>query len=328
MTDPNTTNDAVSQQARDWVLRLTSGEMSVAEIDRFKAWLAESDAHARAFELRRSLWSQLGNQPELFTQAQPPVTRRRSAKPAMRRRHKTAVYAMAIAASLVAFLAIPEAILRMEADHLTTNAIGKYALPDGSIAWLDAGSAISIDYDTAERKVTLLRGNAYFTVRHGKDRPFRVAALGGMIEDIGTSFEVRRQKSKVDVAVTDGAVRLMPNTNGNTALVLRRGDGASYSESGVLLEQTTSSPDGVAAWRRKELMIDRQPISTAIHEIARYRSGPTWIWADLSGGAAVNGAFRIDDADTALRDLAAVQGLSVTWLPGDIAIIRRANTAP
>jgi len=328
MTDPDTMNNTISEQARDWVLRLASGEMDGAEIDRFKAWLATSDAHAQAFELRRSLWHQLGDHPELFAQAPPPIRPRRGVWRTMSPRHKAAVYASAIAASLLAVLTVPEAILRIEADHLTTTTIGEYALPDGSIAWLDAGSAISVDYGTHERKVTLLRGNAFFTVRHGEDRPFRVAALHGMVEDIGTSFEVRRQKAQVDVAVTEGVVRLTPDTSRNKAILLRRGEGAGYSDAGALLRQTASHPDGVAAWRRKELMIDRQPLASAIREIARYRSGPTWIWADLSDRAPVNGAFRIDDADTALRDLAAVQELSVTWLPGDIAIIRRGNPAP
>jgi transmembrane sensor len=331
MSDPtNNIDAAISGQARDWVLRLASGEMDAAELDRLKAWLAESDAHARAFEQRRSLWLALGNHPEMFVQpALPPVRHRprngRRVPGSPRRR--ASIAASAVAASLLAVMAAPEMMLCMVADHRTSASVAEFALPDGSTAWLDAGAAISVDFDARQRRVTLLRGNAFFAVRHREDRPFRVAALSGMVEDIGTSFEVRRQEARVDVAVTEGVVRLTPDAGQDEGIVLRRGEGAGYNASGALLRRRVSNPDDMATWRRKELMIDRQPLANAIHEIARYRTGPTWIWADLSDRTPVNGAFRIDDADAALRDLAAGQGLTVTWLPGDIAVIRRGKPA-
>jgi transmembrane sensor len=245
----------------------------------------------------------------------------------MPRSRKVAIGASAIAASLLAFLIAPEATLWLRADHRTTGSVAEYALPDGSTAWLDVGSAISVDFTERERKVTLLRGNAWFDVRHGAEPPFRVAALNGMTQDIGTSFEVRRQSSRVDIAVSQGAVRVASDAERSKSIVLREGEGVAYDASGKLLRQSSRAPASIAAWRREELIIDRQPLAAAIREIGRYRSGPTWVWVDLSDRAPVNGAFRIDDADTALRDLAAVQGLTLTWLPGDIAIIRRGNPA-
>ena len=326
-SDPQDWTASVSDQARDWVLRLSSGEMDAAEIGRFKAWVSADDAHARAFEQRRSLWLQLGEHPELFaTPKLPAAGPPRHARPRMAGGYRRAAAAtMAVAASLLAVMAAPEAILRLEADHRTGADVAEYRLPDGSAAWLDAGSAIRVDFGAQERKVTLLRGNAFFTVRHGEERPFRVAARQGIVEDIGTSFEVRRGDMRVDVAVTEGAVRVEPGGSGQRTVVLREGQSAAYDASGVLVRNPPSDPNGMAAWRRKELMLDRQALPAVVREVARYRNGPTWVWADLEGRAPVSGALRIGDADAALRDLAAEQGLKIVWLPGGVAIVRHGD---
>ncbi len=333
MNTPEILHAGISDQARDWVLRLASGEMDAGELDQFKRWIAADAAHARAFDQRRSLWLALGEHPEVFPQtavpALPPLREsagsRRRFLPRLTRlrpRRRVAATGSLIAASLLAILAGPEALLRLEADHRTSSQVAQYQLADGSEAWLDAGSAISVDYTDQERRITLLRGNAYFTVAHGEPRPFRVAALDGVVEDIGTSFEVRRQPQQVDVAVTEGAVRVAGNKAMTRTITLREGQTARYDATGRLTNGSTGTPDAMAAWRREELMIDRQPLPAVIREIARYRSGPTWIWGDLDSREPVNGALRIDNADAALRDLAAVQGFRITWLPGGIAIIR------
>lgn len=318
----------VSSAARDWVLRLASGEMDGAEMERFRGWVAQSEAHATAFEQRRQLWQQLGEHPGLFSKAAiPPARPHRRLWAAAGQRRRVAAAATAIAASLLAVLATPEALLRIEADHRTGAHVAEYRLPDGSMAWLDAGSAIRVDFGADERRIRLLRGNAFFTVRHGEARPFRVSSRRGLVEDIGTSFEVRRGDSRVAVAVADGVVRVQPDTTSARAVILREGQGVAFDDAGQLGPVSASAPAGIAAWRRAELMIDRKPLPDVIREVARYRDGPTWVWVDLAARGPVSGALRVADADTALRDLAAEQGLAVTWLPGGLAIIREGDPA-
>lgn len=319
---------AASSQAQAWVLRLASGEIEPAEIDRFKAWLAEDEAHARAFDHRRALWLALGEHPEVFEPASAP--RRARVRGAVGRpggARRRAAYVATAAAAVLAVLVLPEATLRLQSDHRTTNAVAAYLLPDGSTAWLDADSAISVRFDGRQREIALLRGSAWFDVRHGDARPFRVAALDGVIEDIGTRFEVKRAPGRVAVVVSQGAVRVTPSGEGAGAVLLRQGQGVDYDAAGVLRRREMSALGDIAAWRRSELMIDRRSLPEAIGEIARYRRGPTWIWGDISDSPPINGAFRLVDPDAALRDLAMVHGLSVTWLPAGVAIVRRPEAA-
>jgi len=56
-------------EARDWLLLLTSGRATVADAKALKAWCAQSPEHAQAFEQAKTLWRQVGTAVE---QAQPP----------------------------------------------------------------------------------------------------------------------------------------------------------------------------------------------------------------------------------------------------------------
>ena len=52
------TDRRIAMDARDWIVRLTSGNVSDADIQRFKAWRDRSAEHGRAFERERLFWRQ------------------------------------------------------------------------------------------------------------------------------------------------------------------------------------------------------------------------------------------------------------------------------
>lgn len=81
-------------------------------------------------------------------------------------------------------------------------------LSDGTKVWLNSGSSLRLYkyFSKSERRV-LLRGEAYFEVRHNAARPFVVQTDYFTVNDIGTSFNVRAySKSEASVALVDGKV--------------------------------------------------------------------------------------------------------------------------
>lgn len=310
------------EQARDWVLLLASGEATRIEIDACKAWLAADPDHRAAFERRRSAWQDLSRYPDIFVQ---PASRWRSRSRRVSRwvaSRPVSALSGAVAAGLMAAFFAPQALLWAKADYRTSAEVLRIALPDGSLAVLDSEAAIAVAFSGQQRHVELLAGNAFFTVRHGDARPFRVAASGGVIEDIGTSFEVRREADGTVVGVAEGAVKVSPRGIAEAAsLRLQEGETVAYDETGSLRRGRSRSSADIAAWREGELLIDASSVAAAMTAVGRYRRGPTWIWADLSGGEPVSGAFRTDRADEALRAIANEAGLSVRWLPGGVAIV-------
>jgi transmembrane sensor len=229
----------------------------------------------------------------------------------------------AIAASLLMLATAPHLLLLMRADYRTgTGQRQEASLPDGSRVVLDTDSAIALAYDGNERRIKLLRGRAWFDVRHDDARPFRVAAEGGVTQDVGTAFAVERDDDGVDVGVSAGVVRVTAPEGQEEATTLRVGERLHYRPGGSSERLASTDSASIAAWRSGALLLRDLPLSRAIHEIGRYRSGPIFTFGDLDAAQPVSGAFRTDQPDDALATLAAMRQLRIRALPGGILIVQ------
>lgn len=304
-------DDPVAEQARAWIARLASGGMDDARMQAFEQWLAQPE-HRRAFEHERRLWRSLGPPPPLSSAAP------RALRPRRRRLH----WAMATAAALALLVAWPDAWLRLQADHRSDHRVQSVQLPDGSRAVLDADSAIAVHFDDHARRIELLRGRAWFEVTPDAQRRFSVAAGDGVIEDISTAFTVARIDRTVETEVGQGSVRVANPVDGGWTH-LRVGQRASYGTSSGVTRLADVAADRVGAWRQGELLLDRAGVADAVHDVARYRRGPTFIRGDLSQLPAVSAALRIEQPEQALDALAATAGLQVTRLPLGVAIVHQ-----
>ncbi len=314
--------EAVEEEARRWIVRMSSGEMTADELAAFKAWRLADHAHDRAFQEQRMVWRAAGSQllPIQHTPRSSKGLRWHSGFSRKSRSISRSVATSGIAAILVAGLFGPDLLLIAQADHRTGTSIESLALPDGSRAVLNAGSAIAVSYDDDERRISLLRGDAWFEVKHGDTRPFRVAALGGISEDIGTAFEVQRRSETVTVAVTEGVVAVSVAQH-EAGLMLRASQRARYDREGDLLRLSAAEPSSIAAWRQGEILLESASPDEAIAAIRPYHAGPVYILGTTPSQRRISGAFRTDRTDEALDAIARMAGLSV-YRMGPIAIVR------
>jgi transmembrane sensor len=308
-TPRSTADDAVAEQARDWIVCLASGDISDARMDAFEQWLAQP-ANRRSFEHERMLWRSVGPRPA--------ATERRQAA----RRPRRLRWAMATAAALAVLVAWPDAWLRLQADHRSGHRVQDVHLPDGSRAVLDADSAIAVHFDDQRRRVELLRGRAWFDVAPDAQRRFSVAAGNGVVEDISTAFTVAHVAAGVETEVGQGRVRVASPVDGGWTY-LQVGQRASYGEHRGVQRLADVAADGVGAWRQGELLLEQASVADAVHAVGRYRAGPTFVRGDLSTIPAVSAALRVDHPEQALDALAATAGLQVTRLPLGVAIVYR-----
>lgn len=326
-SDPSSPTSGVDpvlrDQAQHWIARLAGGDIDEARLSELEAWLAADPRHAQAFSRERALWQDLADvlaEPDAEPAGPSNVVALHAAP--SRRRRLIRYAPAAIAAGLAAFFLLPSLIMGLRADYRTgIGEIRTIGLPDGTTAMLDGDSAIAVDYAGGQRLVRLLAGRAWFDVHH-EDRPFVVAALGGATRDIGTGFEVRRDGDSVEVGVTQGAVRVEA-PDGATTPPLHAGQRIRYSASG-LAPLAPGPVSRMAAWRNREILLDDEPVETAIAEIARYRSAPVWTFGDFGGVAPVSGLFLIERPDEAVHILARMRGLRVTTLPGGFLVVRPA----
>lgn len=83
-------------------------------------------------------------------------------------------------------------------------------LSDGSKIYLAANSSFQYpeNFKGEERKVTLLKGNAFFEVTKDKKHPFIITSGEIKTRVVGTSFHIQMSKSKCEVIVVTGKVNV------------------------------------------------------------------------------------------------------------------------
>lgn len=294
------------QQAALWTVKMAQRSLSARERQNMAAWLAEDPCHKLALAQARQMWLALGEMSPLSPQAKKPPAR----NPAW----GWAVAAMLLIVSLPLILMLPDLALRLQADYYTGyGEIQRITLPDGSQVDLNSRSAIALHYSRAERRVTLLAGEAWFHVAPlagHQPRPFRVQAAGGITQALGTEFSVERTGDGAQVVAYRHSVRV---EHDGQALTLQAPQAASYHH---LRLHRLALPASADAWRRGWLVIDKQPVSRALARINRYRKNTLIMVNPALKKRVVSGVFALDNLNDAIDTLCQTLGAKRLNLPG------------
>lgn len=153
-------------------------------------------------------------------------------------------------------------------------------LADGSKVTLNTASAVHADYSGQERRVTLVRGEAFFDVAKDSNRPFVVYAGSRHVVAVGTAFDVRLQDRQVKVTLVEGKVRVL-RINGSTAVGATapvQPESAVTLEAGSTLVARDDGADQLerldtaraTSWRSGNLVFDGERLSDVVAEMNRY----------------------------------------------------------
>jgi ferric-dicitrate binding protein FerR (iron transport regulator) len=121
-------------------------------------------------------------------------------------------------------------------------------LSDGSEIWLNAATVLSFPFNfTGSAREITVTGEAYLKVAPDASRPFRVHTSRGVVDVLGTEFNINAYDStQLKVALVKGAVRL--EAGGSYAL-LQPGKEAVYAgTSGIKIRDFEE--DMVVSWRK------------------------------------------------------------------------------
>ncbi|MDX5630599.1 MULTISPECIES: FecR domain-containing protein [unclassified Brenneria] len=298
----------IASKARAWIVRLSSGQISREELQRFYAWRELSPAHRRAFEHERTFWqqlSQIGDGDRMASPTAPLWSRRR--------------FLWGSAAAAVVMAATPSLWQWSQQDFST--AAGQQArirLPDGSDALLNTDSAIALDFSAERRRVRLLHGEALFQTAVSAASPFEVMALGGVIDSAAAAaFAVTALDEMATVRVTDGQVRVAAAADAVTLSARQQ----THYRTAQAPAQATPFKLTELAWRERRVIFEGRPLAGALAELGRYLPEKVVLRARAAGAVPVSGVFAIDRALSAMTALARTQGLSVRRVPGLLLII-------
>ncbi len=213
----------IEDEAAEWVIRQDSSLMTNADEQQFNAWLAQSDAHASAYNDMLVAWYELDNIGSRIPEARPHDALSNTIRFPQTSRKETVCQTrpitpgrfwnprpIAAAAALLAIISIGWFMAGTPDNNniLTTDVgeIRKEVLADGSTVSLNTDTKLVVDYSETARRIILKNGEVYFTVAHDAARPFVVFTDKGVIRAVGTEFDIFNRNDSVVVTITEGIV--------------------------------------------------------------------------------------------------------------------------
>jgi len=306
-------DDAITDAAAHWCMRLHADDCTLVEREAFARWLAADPRHADEYQAMLEIWQTADLLPRSATviDFNPPSQRlpqRRNWRP------------MASAAAL-ALLALPlagwvgweQGWLPNHYQHFSaSDNTQTVQLSDGSTVELNLNSELTYLNYKDRRQVTLKRGEAFFKVQHDSAHPFIVHAAHGQTRVTGTQFNVWKYEDQVKVTLVQGSV--LVSSNGSTG-GYRLGPGmqASY-RTGDFEPQMAQSDDygNSLAWRSGKLVLDNLSLEQALPVINRYLEKPLLLADASTGRIRISGIYNTREVGRLVDNLPKVLPVYLT----------------
>ena len=308
--------DAATQQAIDWMVRLSSGRVQPAERQAFERWQAADPAHAQAWErLQDTVGRPVGALRAVDSRQ--PGQAQQARQLLLQPRRRTALKGLAVVASAgVGLLLLDrwQPLGAVLADYSTgTGQRARFALPDGSTLVLNARSRVNLAFDEGLRRLRLLEGDIVVQVAADVQRPLVVSTAQADIRALGTQFAVEQLAERTQVRVLESRVELR-SLSGESA-VLGSGEAAQVDAAGLQRLAADQMPS--TEWQRGWLVVQQRPLHEVIAQLQRYRHGLLRVSPEAAQ-IQVQGVFPLDDIERALTGLAETLPIRVqrfgSWL--------------
>ncbi len=194
-------------------------------------------------------------------------------------------------------------------------------LRDGSIMQLNAMTRVRVRFDDGLRRIELADGEAYFKVAHDTARPFDVVTPEAVVRAVGTAFNVYRRAGKLDVAVTEGRVRVSAGRTTQAAAIdqpvfLSAREGVVMRGSGPLARTSAVETMPAPAWMQRRLVFHGERLDAVIAEFNRYTTERMQVVDAGLAGLRISGTFNADDPNTLIAYLEQIQSVKVDRAQG------------
>ncbi|MQT77052.1 FecR domain-containing protein [Pseudomonas helleri] len=293
-------HDDVIDNATRWIVLLRSGHASEADWQAYRQWRAQDPRHEQLcaqLETRLGVFKvpiAQGVSGKVLQQAltTPGTSRRKLLQGAL------ACTGVALGASLL--VSQRTALGELTADVSTGTAERRtVSLPDGSELFLNAKSAVDLDFSGPHRIVRLLDGELRVKVAVNPATPFQLVTPQALIHVLGSDLTVREREGQGLVVALKGALQIV--RQGLETLQLQTGHEVSYDRYGFSPVRVMSL--GAAAWVDGLLEVRDVPLVQIIEALRPYRGGVLRIDPAVAE-LRVTGMFRLDKTEQVLDTLA------------------------
>nr|WP_313427334.1 FecR domain-containing protein [Brevundimonas diminuta] len=307
MSDPQSATGVADREAAEWHVRLGERPVSASTLAEFREW-RQTPENTAAYQKLEALWRAAGSlSADADVQTVTQNTLRKSRETSRRRRRLIP----AVAGLAVAAVAAVAVCLWMPDGQVYETAIGEQRLvrlEDGSQVRLDTDTRLKVRYAGAERRIVLDQGQALFLVAHDAQRPFRVSAGETLVTALGTTFDVRRERTGARVTLVNGSVAVTDEADGVKRWRLTPGQQVATMSPGAAPRPVDAAE--ATSWSEGRLVFRGTPLRVAVAEVNRYLPEKITLAAGETEAVAVNGVFAVGDRDAFVSAVSDLFGLT------------------
>jgi len=208
-------------------------------------------------------------------------------------------------------------------------------LPDGTAVTLNTDTDLDVVFDGQYRRVEMLRGQAFFTVAKDPLRPFVVSAGDKQIVAIGTAFDVRVEKQRVEVLLVEGHVVVENVTPSGAAANLADASNATIqlypgerlvAADMEVVHTPAPNPERELKWRDGLIEFDNTTLANAVEEFNRYSEQTIRIEDPNLAELLISGIFRTNSQRNFLEALTSLHPVAVEYRgPNELALVTRSG---
>lgn len=311
--------ETIEQRAADLLIaRLHDSDWNAGKQAELDAWLDESVTHEVAYLRLEAGWSGADRLSVLRGRPQAPI------RPAPRPQSSRRIH---IAAALILCAGIGGAIYALgqkSQDQVFATPIGgreTITLADGSQIELNTNTELRLPQGS--RQATLVKGEAYFQIKHDPSKPFTLDVGDHRIVDLGTKFVVRQKADKLEVALVEGRARVENAATGARAqsAVLNPGDVAVATRDDLtVMRKPQAALADTLSWRSGFVVFHHTTLREAADELNRYNAQQIVVADDEVAHRIFGGKFRTTDSQRFANVVGTALGLHVTRRGTDIVI--------
>jgi len=348
-------DDKILTETNYWLMRIKAGEMTTASEIKFHKWLAADPKHQAEFDMMNAVWDgadvylkdpvALGDLNEALNgKASAPRQRLFSGFSLNFSMPRLAAVAVTVLLLLTGLWSIRYHEGKPTIYFTNTGIQKMVKLPDGSSAFLDSETTLSVQFSDNSRRIDLKKGRAMFSVTHDPDHPFVVSSNNITVRALGTQFDVYKATgNRISVSVTEGSVQvdlkdteksgaahrapgasagqtdtdLEPGPEGNTGnlslagTVLASGQGMTIDENSNTYEIRPIDEQRHNSWIDGRLYFYMTPLSEVIEEVNRYLDSKIVIGDSRLKDLPISLNFDINQKDSFLPTLRSATSIEV-----------------
>ncbi len=307
----------LSEEATRWIARLRSDEADGLDKASFSRWLNRSPDHEQAFDAAIADWQTVAAlQYSAIAQAGLRRPDTQTTTSWLWHWQGAAIASFALVAVLTAgyFQQMSDSAATASQHFATARGEQRLIkLEDGSEIKLNTDSSIHVEYSEAKRFLILDKGEAFFKVASNRARPFVVNVGDGTVTAVGTAFGINRTAGNIEVTVLEGIVSVkeketQPQIKPESRLV--KADERLTLDKQGLSEVRSANATQYLAWKDSLLVLENQPLPTALAELNRYLDTPVDATHPSLARLKVSGTFSLQTPESTLAALVTTFNLS------------------